>query len=58
MSELEDVLAAEQRLHDYLEKARSGGPYPGFNQDLEYLLARINLLRAQNARLKVKAKEA
>jgi hypothetical protein len=57
MNELEDVLAAEARLKEWLDQHK-GGPYPGFCRDLEFLLARLNVLRAEKNRLKVKAKEA
>ncbi len=57
MTELGDALSAEMRLKEWLERTK-GGPYPGFTQDLEYLIARLNVLRAENNRLKVKAKEA
>lgn len=57
MNELEDVLAAEQRLKEWLDRHKGGGPYPGFIHDLEYIMARLNVLRAENHRLVAKCGE-
>lgn len=58
MTDFEESLSAEQRLKDWLNASPKDTPYPGFRADLEHVLARLDYLRAQNARLRVKAKEA